>query len=99
MILFEGYDELPASLREEGSVFRNIIQNGDQFEEGTVVVTSRHWASEPFLRPDGARPVSRHIEILGFTTENIDSYILSNEPTLVQDMKEYFELYALTYAA
>jgi hypothetical protein len=98
LLLFEGYDELPASLRQDGSLFKNIIQDGYKFDEGTVIVTSRHWASEPFLLPHsnaGARAVSKHIEILGFTTENIEDYIssmLHDEPALLQDMKEYLEL-------
>jgi hypothetical protein len=94
MLLFEGYDELPASLRQEGSLFRNII-HGREFIKGTVMVTSRHWASQPFLFPHGNRAVSQHIEILGFTTKNIEDYIssmLRDEPALLQDMKEYLEL-------
>jgi hypothetical protein len=96
LLLFEGYDELPASLQQDGSLFRNIIQNGCEFDEGTVVVTSRHWASEPFLFPysnPSARAVSQHIEILGFTTRNIEDYISSMLcDELLRDMKEYLEL-------
>ena len=96
LLLLEGYDELPASLREEGSLFRNVI-NGDLFDEGTVVVTSRHWASEPFLVPyyDTKRPVSRHIEILGFNRENIQDYLslmLKEKPSLLHDITQYLEL-------
>ena len=96
LLLLEGYDELPASLREEGSLFRNVIK-GDLFDEGTVVVTSRHWASEPFLFPhyDTNRPVSKHIEILGFNRGNIQDYIsfmLKDEPSLLLDVTRYLEL-------
>ena len=96
LLLFEGYDELPAPLRAEGSLFRNVI-NGDLFDEGTVVVTSRHWASEPFLLPhyETNRPVSKHIEILGFNRENIQDYIsfmLKEEPSLLLDVTRYLEL-------
>ena len=91
LLLLEGYDELPASLREEESLFRNVIK-GDLFDEGTVVVTSRHWASEPFLLPyyDTKRPVSKHIEILGFNQDNIKDYlssILKEKPLLLDDSK------------
>ena len=66
LIIFEGYDELPASLREHDSLYRNLIQGGAEFDEGTVLVTSRPWASEPFLLPHGnSRPVEQHVEILG----------------------------------
>ena len=96
LILFEGYDELPASLRKKDSLCRKLIQDVAEFEEGTIVVTSRPWASEPFLLPYGnSRPVEQHIEILGFTTENIEDYIsciLHDEPTLLEDVKQYLEL-------
>ena len=96
LLLLEGYDELPASLREEGSLFRNIIK-GDLFDEGTVMVTSRHWASEPFLFPhyNTKRPVTKHIEILGFNRENIQDYLsfmLKEEPSLLVDITRYLEL-------
>ena len=96
LLLLEGYDELPASLREEGSLFRNVI-NGNLFDEGTVVVTSRHWASEPYLVPyyDTKRPVSKHIEILGFNREDIQDYLslmLKEEPSLLHDITQYLEI-------
>ena len=97
LLLLEGYDELPASLREEGSLFRNVIK-GDIFDEGTVVVTSRHWASEPLLLShyNTNGPVSKHIEILGFNRENIQDYLsfmLKEEPSLLLDITRYLELY------
>ena len=96
LILLEGYDELPASLREHGSLYRKVIQSGAEFDEGTVLVTSRPWASEPFLLPHrNSRPVEQHVEILGFTAENIVDYISSmlyDDPSLLKDMKQYLEL-------
>ena len=96
LLLLEGYDELPASLREEGSLFRNVIK-GDLFDEGTIVVTSRHWASKPFLLPhyNTKRPVSKHIEILGFNNKNIEDYLLlalKENSSLLHDLKQYLEL-------
>ena len=96
LLLLEGYDELPVSLRKEGSLFRNVIK-GDLFDEGTVVVTSRHWASEPFLLPhyNTKRPVSKHIEILGFNDKNIEGYLIlasKKDPSLLHDLKQYLEL-------
>ena len=94
LLLLEGYDELPASLREEGSLFRNVIK-GDILDEGTVVVTSRHWASQPLLLPHCSRPVSKHIEILGFNNKNIEDYLiiaLKEDDTLLHDLKQYLEL-------
>ena len=96
LLLLEGYDELPSSLRSQ-SLFDSIIK-GDQFYEGTIVVTSRPWASESFLLPhyETKRQVSQHVEILGFTKENIQEYIISlvsEEPSLMCDIKVYLELH------
>ena len=95
LLLLEGYDELPASLRDEASLVRQVI-NGDQFDAGTILVTSRHWASQPFLLPSNtSRPVSQHIEILGFTGENIKDYVssmLEKEPSLLKDFQRYLEI-------
>ena len=97
LLLLEGYDELPSSLQAKESLFRQVI-NGRQFCEGTVLVTSRHWASEPFLLPNYSteRPVAQHIEILGFTRENIHEYLsnmLTDEPSLFADLQQYLEAY------
>ena len=102
LLLLEGYDELPSSLHKEELLFSDIIK-GYQFHEGTVVVTSRPWASEPFLLPHYTtkRPVSQHIEILGFTAENIGEYItslVSEEPSLMYDIQEYLELNPLIHS-
>ena len=94
LLLLEGYDELPA-LQDEASLVRQVI-NGNQFDAGTVLVTSRHWASQPFLLPTNtSRPVSQHIEILGFTGENIKDYVssmLEKEPSLLKDFLQYLEI-------
>ena len=86
---------MPASLRDEASLVRQVI-NGDQFDAGTVLVTSRHWASQPFLLPSNtSRPVSQHIEILGFTGENIMDYVssmLEKERSLLKDFQQYLEI-------
>ena len=95
LLLLEGYDELPTSLRDEASLVRDVI-NGNQFDAGTVLVTSRHWASQPFLLPSNtSRPVSQHVEILGFTGENIKDYVssmLEKEPSLLKDFQQYLEI-------
>ena len=95
LLLFEGYDELPASLRKEDSLFNKVIK-GYFFDEGTVVVTSRPWASQPFLLPHfkTKRPLSKHVEILGFNKENIEDYLLlmaKDDSSLLHDLKHYLE--------
>ena len=82
LLLFEGYDELPAQLqRDEKSILVQII-SGKRLPEATVLVTSRHSASG-FIKY-GRKRISQHIEILGFTKENIQTYINEN----VKDSEE-----------
>ena len=94
LILFEGYDELKEELCSESSVFLNVI-TGRGLPEATVLITSRPWASE-FLHRECKRYISQHIEILGFTKANIQSYIestISDNPSLLADLKKYISCY------
>ena len=93
-LLFEGYDELPEELRTECSVFLNVI-TGRELPEATVLITSRPWASE-FLHRECKGHISQHIEILGFTKANIQSYLEStipDDPSLLADLKKYISCY------
>ena len=94
MLLFEGYDELPEELHTENSVFIDII-TGRDLPEATVLITSRPWASE-FLHMECKSCISQHIEILGFTKADIQSYLKStttNEPSLLAGLKKYISCY------
>ena len=94
LLLFEGYDELSEELRTESSVFLNVI-TGRELPEATVLITSRPWASE-FLHRECKRHISQHIEILGFTKDNIQSYLEStipDDPSLLTGLKKYISCY------
>ena len=80
LLLFEGYDELPAQMQKD--ILLQII-SGKCLPEATVLVTSRHSASGFILQYNRKR-ISQHIEILGFTKENIQNYINEN----VKDSEE-----------
>ena len=83
LLLFEGYDELPIQMQKyEDSILVQII-SGRCLPEATVLVTSRHSASG-FICNKYKRRISQHIEILGFTKENIQTYINEN----VEDSEE-----------
>ena len=93
-LLFEGYDELPEELRTESSVFLDVIA-GRELPEATVLITGRPWASE-FLHRECKRRISQHIEILGFTKDNIQSYLESttaNDPSLQAGLEKYISGY------
>ena len=93
-LLFEGYDELPEELRTESSVFLDVI-TGRELPEATVLITSRPWASE-FLHRECKDHISQHIEILGFTKDDIQFYLentVPNDPSLLADLKKYISCY------
>ena len=94
LLLFEGYDELPDKWRTEDSIFLDVI-TGRELPEATVLITSRPWASE-FLHRECKRHISQHIEILGFTKDNIQLYLESttpDDPSLLADLKRYISCY------
>ena len=94
LLLFEGYDELPEELRTVNSVFLDVI-TGKELPEATILITSRPWASE-FLNREYKRCISQHIQILGFTKDNIHSYLESttaNDSPLLADLERYISCY------
>ena len=95
LLLFEGYDELPEELRTKNSIFLRDVITGRELPEATVLITSRPWASEFFHR-ECKDHISQHIEILGFTKDNIQSYLEStipDDPSLLADLKKYISCY------
>ena len=94
LLLFEGYDELPAQMQEaKDSILLQII-SGRCLPEATVLVTSRHSASGFILIYNRDR-ISQHIEILGFTKENIQTYI--NENVTDSEERQGLERYLSCY--
>ena len=94
LLLLEGYDELPEKLRTESSIFLDVI-TGEELPEATALITSRPWASE-FLHWECKDRISQHIEILGFTKADIQSYLEStipDDPSLLADLKKYISCY------
>ena len=93
LLLFEGYDELPAQLqKDEESILMQIL-SGECLPKATVLITSRHSASR-FIVLNRKR-ISQHIEILGFTRENIQTYI--NENIKDSEEREGLERYLSCY--
>ena len=75
LIILEGFDELPNSQRREPSVFLQLIL-GQLLPFATILVTSRPWATGALLLKIKHR-IFQHVEILGFTEENITKYVTS----------------------
>ena len=96
LLVFEGFDELPSQMRTEDSFFMDIIK-GESLPKATVLITSRHWASRPLLLNDELhRPLSQHIEILGFTKKDIEEYLecmTFDDPSLLSGLQKYLSCY------
>ena len=73
LLLFEGLDELPSSLLSEESFLLEILQ-GISLPELTILVTSRPWAVQGLLEKCDDQ-ISRLVEILGFTKDDISRYV------------------------
>ena len=78
LIILEGFDELPDACRSHQSVFLRLI-SGKLLPSATVMVTSRPWATETLVK-NYSHCIFQHIEILGFTSEQIVSHIRSVLP-------------------
>ena len=88
LILLEGFDELPDICRTTQSVFLRLIC-GELLPLATVMVTSRPWATGMFLKHYKHR-LLQHIEIMGFTTQQISEYIKSALPeNEAKDLESY----------
>ena len=73
LLLMEGIDELPASCLADGMPLSNLLQ-GESLPLVTIIVTSRPWAVQT-LEEKFEDQISRQVEILGFTREDILRYI------------------------
>ena len=78
MIILEGFDELPDEGRSISSVFMQLI-HGQLLPLATVMVTSRPWATQ-IVSERCSHRIFQHIEILGFTRQQISEYIESVLP-------------------
>ena len=91
LIILEGFDELPDTCRSDNSVFMQLI-SGEILRLATVMVTSRPWATRG-VRDSCHHRIFQHIEIMGFTSEQITSYIESALPASEarRSLKAYLE--------
>ena len=93
LLLYEGYDELPGKLQTQKSIFLQIL-NRECLPEATVLITTRPSATE-FLQDQFKEEISQHIEILGFTSADVDSYAeeVINDKELYTKFTQYLNCY------
>ena len=87
LFVLEGYDELSSSLKSSG-LFKRLLR-GQSLPECTILITSRPSASRELVCHS---QINRHVEILGFTQENIREYAtiaFSSEPEVLKDFLFY----------
>ena len=89
LFILDGFDELPKTLQKEGFLLDLIKKS--ILPASTVLVTSRPSATAELLT--SCRPqIQKHIEILGFTQESVETYalsIFSSEPDTLEKFKAY----------
>ena len=89
-LLLDGWDELPANLRKD-SFFFDLLK-GQVLPDATVMVTSRPHASESILNECEGR-IFQHIQIAGFTEENVQTFIRINAGEVLEGLKTYITFY------
>ena len=75
LLILEGLDELPKHLLTQPSIFRCLL-DGTELPDAVILVTSRPSAT-PQLWQNWKARISKHVEILGFTDQNIKDYVAS----------------------
>ena len=93
LLLFEGYDELPRNLQTQQSIFLDILHK-HFLPNATILITSRPSATK-FLHWKFRRQISQHIEILGFTKDDIVSYVHDaiEDEQVCTDFLQYLKCY------
>ena len=92
LILLEGYDELPAEL-QESSIFSALIE-GKELPSATILVTSRTSSSD-IVYAKCKTTKFQHIEVVGFTGEQIESYIKNAvaDDNVLEAFRHYLKKY------
>ena len=100
LIILEGFDELPENLREYHETCNNNysffyqLLGGELLPSATILITSRPWATLD-IRSNFSDSISQRIEILGFTKDRIDDFLVSvtqQDTKLLSQMREYLKL-------
>lgn len=99
LLLFEGYDEISDSQQSEDSVFQQILRK-ELLPQAGIIVSSRPIASQTLCEHFRGQ-IQQHIEILGFSRDNIEAYVASacsENQTLKDDFDQYLSCHPFTYS-
>ena len=93
LLLYEGYDELPRMLQKQQSIFLDVLHK-EYLPHAAILITSRPSATG-YLHWEFREQISQHIEILGFTKDDIISFVhdVMNDEQLRRDFLQYLKCY------
>ena len=97
LLIFEAIDELPSAIdmlnKDDDSLLTDLIR-GIQLPEATLIITSRPWATKTLVETCKEQ-ISRQVEILGFTREDISRYITTafSDAKQCAEFEEYISLH------
>ena len=99
LIIFDGWDELSTQLRQSSLPTKIICKQ--LLHKCSVIVTSRSYASSSLLK---LTSVNKHVQIMGFLKEEINTVIkgtLENNPQIAQELIDELKIrndvYTLCY--
>ena len=100
MIIFDGYDELSQNQKQRTSVFQQLLV-GKLLPGATLLVTSRPLATQK-LPMDFRTQLHEHIEVVGFSDNDIDKYIeckFCDNLDMLKDFQSYISSHPFIYKA
>ena len=92
LIIFDGWDELNIELRQT-SLAAQIIRK-ERLHKCSVIVTSRSYASSSLLK---LNTISKHIEVKGFSKEEVNNVIQCTLPQLQKEIEIRNDVQSLCY--
>ena len=90
LIVCDGFDELPREQRQEGSIYIDLLK-GRLLPNATIIVTSRPSVSGE-LWSLCQHNIDRHLEVIGFTKEDIKRYaesVFSGDKKILEGFLSY----------
>ena len=92
LIIFDGWDELSVELRQTSLASRIICNK--LLRQCSVIVTSRSYASSSLLK---LNTISKHIEVKGFSKEEVNNVIQCTLPQLNKEIEIRNDVQSLCY--
>jgi hypothetical protein len=99
LLFFEGYDEVTSLQLQSDSIFQKLLRK-ELLPYAGIIVSSRPILSKNLCEQFRGQ-VQQHIQILGFTPDEIDAYIssaCSENPKLKNELEGYLSYHPFIYS-